>query len=478
MAIKTSAEYMESMRAQKPRVFVAGHPVEDVTTDRHFQTPLGEMREWYDWPNDPELADDFTAWSPLIDEKVSFWTQLRLGSGELLKMVEVIKKHNQRRFCSMCMGIGLSVLWAVTHDMDQALGTSYNQNLKGFFQHIQKNDLRYCLGVMDPKGDRGLPPHAQADPELYLRIKQRRADGIVVSGAKMHSSNAPVVHMFLVSPSRVLDENDKDYALSFAMPVDTPGLTLITRPAPGPLEPKSMESPLSSRKGLVECLSVFEDVFIPWERVFMCGEWDYTTNFMRYFSPYVRLAKCACTSARIDLITGAAALMAQYNGVAKAGHIREKLTDMMIASEIAWGCVQGAVAKAVEHPSGIAIPNGSMANAGLYHARRKLVEFVGVLQEIGGGVVTTMPLEADYDNPETRPYIEKFLQGARGVDVQDRLKLLYLIQDLTASRFSGYFIASAICAGGTPQTNRVEVFRNYDLREKINNIKAICNINQ
>ncbi|MCX7817512.1 MAG: hypothetical protein N2317_08425 [Syntrophales bacterium] len=476
MGIKTKEAYFDSLKEMSPEVYIGGEKVTNVVGNRYFKISLEEMGKFYDWANDPEKERDFVFWSPLIEEKVSFWTHLRRTPEEVKKLIETLKKNNARHFCSMCMITGLNVLWAVTYDIDQARGTNYHERLKEFFRHLQKNDLRYCMGVMDPKGDRSLPPSRQEDPDLYLRVVDQDKNGIVVRGAKMHTSNAPLTHFIFTSPSGVLREADRDYALSFAVPVDTKGLRFITRPAPGPLEAKEMESPVSSRIGFVECLSVFDDVFVPWERVFMCGEWEFTRNLISYFSPYVRICKAACISARTDILVGAAALIADYNGVGRAGHIREKITDMMIASEIGWGCALGAVANSTPHPSGIPIPDVSVANAGLYHNRLRFIEFLGTLQEIAGGIVTTMPGEREYLNEETRKDLEKFLRGRKGVPTEDRLRLLYFIQDLTASRFGGYLIGSAICAGGTPETNRVEVFRSYKLQEKIENVKALCRI--
>jgi 4-hydroxybutyryl-CoA dehydratase/vinylacetyl-CoA-Delta-isomerase len=476
MGIKTSEQYLESLRALKPCVYIMGEKVEDVVGSPYFDITLKEMCKWYDWASDPTRKDEYACWSPLINADVSFWTHLRQDKDELLKMITVMKKNNARHFCSMCMVIGLSIMWATTYDIDRAKGTNYHERLKDFFKHLQREDLRYCLGIMDPKGDRSLAPAEQADPDLHLRVVDRNSKGIVVNGAKMHTSNAPVVHYIFTCPSRVLGEKDRDYALSFAAPIDAKGITFITRPVPGPRGKKQLESPASSSIGFVESLSVFDNVFIPWENVFMCGEWDFTEKLIGYFSPYARLCKGTCTSARIDIIAGAAALIADYNGVGRAGHIRNKITDMMISSEIGWGCALGSVSKAVQHPSGIPIPDVSISNAGLYHSRLRLVEFLGMLQEIAGGVITTMPAETEYLNEATRGYIEKYFKGRKGVPTEDRLKLLYLIQDMTASRFGGYLVASAICAGGTPETNRVDVQRSYDLREKIRNVKAICNI--
>jgi len=476
MGIKTGEQYRESLKNLKPNVFIMGEKVDNVVDSPYFDITLREMSKFYDWASDPATKQDFAYWSPLIQEEVSFWTHLRQDQDELRKMIEVMKRNNARHFCSMCMVIGLSIMWATTYDIDQARGTDYHQRLQNFFRHLQKEDLRYCLGVMDPKGDRSLPPGRQADPDLYLRVVERRTDGIVVNGAKMHTSNAPVTHYIFACPSGLLREEDRDYAVSFAAPIDAKGITFITRPAPGPRGRKELESPVSSNIGFVECLTVFDNVFIPWENVFMCGEWDFTEKLISYFSPYVRLCKGTCTSARTDIVAGAAALIADYNGVGRAGHVRSKLTDMMIASEIGWGCALGAISNAVQHPSGIPIPDVSISNAGLYNSRLRFVEFLGTLQEIAGGVVTTMPAETEFLNEATRKYVEKYFKGRKEVPTEDRLKLLYLIQDMTASRFGGYLVASAICAGGTPETNRVEVQRSYNLLEKIRNVKELCHI--
>lgn len=476
MGIKASAEYLNSLRCMSPEVYVGGEKIDNVVGNRYFKISIEEMCKFYDWANDPERQGDFVFWSPLINEKVSFWTHLRQTPEEVKKLIWTIKKNNARHLCSMCMITGLNILWAVTYDIDQARGTEYHNRLKEFFKELQKNDLRYCLGVMDPKGDRSLPPYRQHDPDLYLRVVDKNRNGIVVRGAKIHTSNAPLTHYIFVCPSGVLGEEDREYAVSFAIPVDTKGLRFITRPAPGPLDKKEMESPISSHIGFVECMSVFDDVFVPWERVFMCGEWEFSRNLIRYFSPYVRICKGACVSARIDILIGAAALIADYNGVGRAGHIRSKITDMMIDSEIGWGCALASVASSFMHPSGIPIPDVSVSNAGLYHARRRFIEHLGTLQEIAGGIVTTMPGELEFFSENTKGYVEKYLQGRHGVSTEHRLRLLYLIQDLTASRFAGYLIGSAICAGGTPETNRVEVFRSYNLTEKVDNVKQLCGI--
>lgn len=476
MGIMTSKQYLDSIKKQKPDVRIMGERVTDVTSSKYFQTSLNEVTRFCDWSNDPAYRDDFVFKSEIIGEDVSFWTHMRTTSEDTTKMLRTMKKNNCRNFCSFCMGSGWNVFHLLTWDIDKELGTDYHQRFLEFYKDAQRKDLRYAIAAMDPKGDRSLSPSQQADPDLFLRVVERRSDGIVVNGAKMHTSSAPTAHYLFVTPSRQMMEEDADYALAFACPVDVEGLTFITRPAPCPIQPDEMSNPASTKHAMVECLSVFDNVFIPWEHVFMCGEWRFTQNFIHYFSSYGRPVKATCISSRTDMIAGAAALIADYNGVGKASHIRNKITEMAITSEIGWGCVLGAIQNARMHPSGIAVPDISIGNAGLYHTRLKFVEFLGMLMEIAGGVVTTMPAAPDYYNEETRPLIDKYFAGRADVATEDRMKLLYFIQELTASRFGGYFLSSAICAVGTPETNRLEVLRNYDLLSHMQNVKEICNI--
>ena len=433
MAIKTRTEYIESLREQEPNVFVAGKRIDSVVDNPIFRTTINNMGLGYEWSNDEQYKDLATAWSPLINEEVSFWTHLRSTEEDLFQMINAIRTFSGKYLCTMCMSVGLSVLWATTYEIDQVRGTDYHLRLRAFFKNLQKNDLRFCLGVMDPKGDRRLSPSMQDDPDQFLRIVERRADGIVVNGAKMHTTSAPCVHYFVASPSRVMGEADKDYAVSFAIPTDTKGLTFITRPAAGPLRPKNMESPISSEIGFVECLSVFDNVFIPWENVFMCGEWEFTPQFIHYFSSYVRLAKGTCLAARTDILAGVTALIAEYNGIENAGHVRSKLTDMMISSSIGWGCSVAAVKQCYLHPSEIAIPDILVANAGLYRTRLKYIEHLGTMQEVAGGIVTTLPGEEDFADAEIGPLVQKYLQGKTGVPSENRYRVVQLIQDMTAS---------------------------------------------
>lgn len=464
MALKTKAEYVESLRRQRPKVYIAGREVRSIVDEPLFRTTINQLGAGYDFSHNPQFRETATTVSPLTNEEVShLWTHIQQSPEDGYINVRLTRLFTQRYTCLHCTSNMLTMVWAMTREIDQELATDYHQRYTEFVRHMQSNDLRVAWGMMDVKGDRSLPPSQQADPYLHLRIVERRANGIVVRGAKAHTTGGPCMQELLVVPCRALRDGEGDYAVSFAIPVDTPGVTFIARPAPGPAEPKEMEQPFSSEFGLVEATTIFEDVFVPWERVFLCGEWQFAARLPSLFAGIHRRSKCACQAGRTDLLLGTAGLIAEYNGLEKVAHIREKLIDMMVTAEVAFGCAMGSVAAGKPHASGIWLPNAAVANAGLYDTRLRFPESLGSLYDIAGGIAVTMPTEADYDNPATSGYIERYLKGKADVPTEQRLRALELIQDLAASRLTGWLLGSALCAAGTPQTNRVELYRQYDL---------------
>lgn len=477
MAIKTKEEYAERLRGMNHEIFIKGDRFQGSFVDSPYARSTRNVIELgYDLANDPKWANEFTSFSSLVEEKVSWWNAIPQTTDDLLQLVRNIKNITSKKYCAFCMSLALDVVWAITHEIDKEKGTKYHQNVKNFFKEIQKGDLRFCMGVMDVKGDRGLKPNQQPDQDMHLHIVKKNDKGMIVRGCKGQVSGGPLTDKIVVIPCRAYDADEKDFVVSFALPTDTPGIKYIIRPPAGPIEKREISNPVSSEFGWIECFTVFEDVFVPWENVFMCGEWDYTDRFMNYFSSFVRILKTVCCSARTDIFIGASALVAQVNGIEKAGHVRSKLTDMMTSSVIGYGCALAAAVESKAHPSGIMIPDIAIGNAGLYETRLKLQQSFGTLMDLSGGVITTMPLEADYQNPETRGYMEKYLKGKANISTEERIRALSLAQDLVASNFSGYFMSSVLCAGGTPETNRVEVYRNYDLASKIKVARAHAKI--
>jgi len=477
MSLLTSKEYVESLKEFNPEVYIRGQKAEKVWDHPLFRQTIRHIAAGYDFARNPEYRDRSAVLSSLVDEEVP---RLQLHIQESLEDVlikaRLTREVTGRRICTGCMSNMLSVTWAMIYDLDQAHGTDYFPRYKEFIKTLQKKGHVIAWGMMDPKGDRSRPPSKQRHP-TDLRIIKRRPDGIIVSGAKLHTTFGPAAHHLVAVPCRALSKEDQDYAVSFAVPIDTKGIKMIARPSPGPAHDPEMENPLSSKYMGVEAMTIFDNVFVPEDKIFMCGEWDKALNLPLYFASLHRQSKCACSAGHTDLFIGAAALAAEVNGLSmKTGHIRDKLSEMMMAAETAFGCSLGSAVEGKKHPSGVYLPSAVIANSGLNYIRSHVGTHLSYIHDIAGGLVSTMPTEADWNHPELRKYIEAGLKGSANFTTEERLRVMNLVQDLAASRLTGTILGFTINAAGSPVTNKIVVQRMYDLEKRIKIAKEIARI--
>ena len=480
MATRTSKDYIESLKKQSPKVYMAGEEVKDVVADPFFKVGINSVAATYDAAGDPELREWSVTQSSLINEEISVWTHIFEDEKTLINKVKLLRGLGDRMVtcCYRCIGSDMiNAVWATTYDIDQKYNTNYHQKFIEIVKDIQKNDLAVGCAVVDPKGDRKLRPAEQEDPDMYLRVVDKRKDGIVVRGAKLHSTAAPYMNVLLSMPSTILQEDEKDYAVCFFTPVDAEGITLVSRPSPIPSEPKELENPLSSRiGGHVEANVIFDDVFVPWEMVLMCGESEFSVPLMSRIGSFHIQSKCGCGPATTDLSIGAAALIADLNGVETAPHIQDKIAEMIMNAEIVFSCgISGAV-RGEKHESGVYIPMGLPGFAGKIFNARKLGENRFFMQDIAGGITGTMPTEKDYRSEKTGQYMEKFYKGRKGVSTEDRIRASKLIEDLTKSPFAGWYHAIAISGGGASQGLKEMLKWEYDLEKSKEKAKKAARI--
>ena len=481
MAIRTREQYIESLRKQKPKVYIAGERVENVAEHPMFNRGINCVAVAYDCGNDPRYKELAVVDSPLTNEKVSRWDHLIGNEQDALNKVRLLREMgNYLVPCSYrCITIDMLLgAWAISYDIDKKYNTDYHQRVVETVKDIQRKDLVIGGALIDPKGDRSLRPSKQVDPDMYLHVVERRSDGIVVRGAKAHSTSAPYTNMLCVMPgSRPLQEDEKDYAVGFFTPVDTEGITYICRPPAIPSQPKELENPFSSRfGGHVEAFAVFEDVFIPWERVFMCGEYEFVGPLIDVFSASHLMSKCGCRPASIDLSIGAVALIADYNGTDRGRHIREYLTEMIMNANLTYSCGLAAAVEGSKHDSGVYIPKNALGYTGKAFAAKQLGEDRYFMQEAAGGLVVTMASEKDYRSPETGKYLEKYYKGREGVPTEHRVRAFRLIEDLTASDYAGWYHGMAVSGGGTPGMLRAAISLDYDLEASKRKAKRAAGI--
>ncbi|MFH2065334.1 MAG: 4-hydroxyphenylacetate 3-hydroxylase N-terminal domain-containing protein [Pseudomonadota bacterium] len=478
MTIFTGDQYRESLKGLSPEIYVRGERIDDVAAHPLLRQTVNHIASGYDLISEPEMRDRAIMRSPISGEEIPrLLMHIQQEKEDLIIKAELTREISAQRICTGCGSNMLSVTWSMIHDIDAAHGTDYLSRYRDFIVRLHTSGcppFAWCM--MDPKGDRMLPPSRQKEPS-DLRIVERKPGGIVVSGAKLHTTLGPGAHYVVAVPCRALGRENADFAVSFAVPIDTKGIRMIARPSPGPSRDVFMESPLSSRFLGVEALTIFDNVFVPEKNIFMCGEWEQAVNLSLYFASLHRQSKCACSAGHCDLFAGAAALAAEVNGLGmKTAHIRDKITEMIMNGETGYGCALGAAVSAHRHPGGVWLPDPLIVNSGLNTIRSNIGKHLEYLHDIAGGLITTMPTEADWNNPVLRPYIDKALRGNARYTTEERLRALNLVQDLAASRTTGTILGFTINAAGSPATNQVVVRRLYDLQKQIAYAKRIASI--
>ena len=431
--IRTPEQYIESLRDGR-KIYLNGERIEDITAHPQFKGSINARALSYALYDHPTFKDLLTIEED-GDRYLFLWKQPK-SAEELIKRREVY--ITCMRWGAHMSGMGPDALAAsgiVTAKMDKELGTSYTDAVEDYRKHLRENDPAITGAITDVKGNRGLRPSAQMQhKDFYVRVVDRQKDGIYVSGAKMHISATPSTNELIVSPCRAHREEDKDYAVVFATPVNAEGITLLT--SPGYFEEVGEEAewnwPVNGRRaGVSECLIVFENVFVPWNRVFMCGEWQYSRDQAWLFGVFHRLYGSCHKVISTEQAAGIAALMAEYNGLDRYPHIQEKLAWLAMHAKIVDVMAQAGCEHPDEYPDlGLVAPNQMYTNIAKYMFANDQHEASKLIGDITGGVASTVFTYKDWMNPEERPFIEKFLAGKDGIPTEHRLKAIRTAKDL------------------------------------------------
>ncbi len=438
--IKTVEQYLESLDDGR-EVWCLGEKVKDVRTHPTVSTIIRTASMDYVLPNHPDYRHLFVT-KDKDGEDINF----------LLTSPRTVEDMLRRRECYTvgvrsgggvmvhCMGADALAAFSVAAQvMDSKLKTGYRERVENYRRHLQKNDLAITGAITDVKGDRSLHPSQQKQhQDFYLRIVDKQKDGIVVRGAKVHISASPCANELLCLPCRTHGEADQDYALGFAVPVNTPGVKLLG------VEPNfrlygeecEFDYPISDHMQPSESLIIFDDVFVPWERVFMCGEWQFSQVLAYAFASYHRLFGTCKMTGMLEVMTGAASLIAEFNGVRNAPHVRKKLAWMAYITEtVQMLGKQACLDPMTEFGMDVMMPNRMAINASKFTYASNIHQMCQHLQDIGGGLTTTVPAYRDWKNPEIQPYIEKYLAAKDGVATEDRIRILRLIKDITGNHY-------------------------------------------
>ena len=485
--MRTKEQYIEGLKKMRRNIYHDGHKID---RDDEVQMPtINTIGLTFDYANDPKHADLCTAKSHLTGETINRFTHIHHSKEDLHK-----KQDMTRLLCQVaggciqrCMGCdGANAIYNISYEADKQNNgaTQYHENFKKWVARFQKEDLVGCCAQTDVKGDRMKRPSEQVDPDLYVHVVERNKDGIVVRGSKVHNSEASVADEILVVPTRSLLPNEKDWAVAFAVPGDWEGVKQV-------VTIHNLRDRQYFKRGFTpgatDSYTIFDNCFIPWERVFLCGETIHGGVSALLFALFHRHSYSGCKPALGDLMLGTVALAAEYNGIAKASHVRDKLAEIIRVSEL--GYAAGFTASEMGKPEvyipgmgfkpygpGSYIPHSIYANVGRCLTGEAVFREAEILCDVSGGMPATFPHEGDFMNPETRDLLLKYITRNPEIPPEDAAQLWRYVGDMACSATGGIHNYGAFHGGGSPIMEAIAITSQYDIETRKKMVKKLAGI--
>jgi Aromatic ring hydroxylase len=480
----TKEQYIESLRKLNLKVYFMGELIENPVDHPMIRPSMNSVAMTYELAEREEYKDLMTATSNLTGKPINRFCHLHQSTEDLVKKVKMQRLMGQKTAACFqrCVGMdAFNAIFSTTYEMDRQLGTGYHKRFTEYMKFVQDNDLTVDGAMTDPKGDRSLSPSKQEDPDLYLHITEIREDGIVVRGAKAHQTGAINSHEHLIMPTVALKEEDKEYAVSFAVPSDAEGIVMIYGRQSCDTRKIEQEADIdlgNAQYGGHEALVIFDDVFVPNDRVFMCKEYEFAGMMVERFAGYHRQSYGGCKVGVGDVLIGASALAADYNGVPKATHIKDKLIEMVHLNETLYACGIACSAEGKKMAAGNYQIDLLLANVCKQNVTRLPYEIARLAEDIAGGIMVTMPSEQDFRSKEIGHYVDKYLKGANGISTENRMRVLRLIENITLGTAAVGYRTESMHGAGSPQAQRIMIARQGDIESKKKMAKEIARIDE
>ena len=490
--VGTYEAYKARLLAMKPNVYLHGQKLDRSNGKQGAERDLADwivggtyvMGKCYETANDPAYADVCTATSHITGNTINRSTHIHHSKEDLLKkqLMTRLICHRVGGCMQRCMGTdAMNALYSVTYDCDQACGTEYHSRLLKYIAYCQENDLVCNCAQTDVKGSRNPKykrAHMQPDPDQFFHVVDTDVDGIgldgkpckgiIVRGAKICNSCAPYVDEIIALPTKFMSPDDADYAVAFALPADWDGIKLMALPGQHHKR-KHIDAPWA-HIGDVESLTIFDDVFVPYERVFMCGRDQ--ENVCRYagylalmFAHYHRHSYTGCKTAVSEVIASQAALVADVNDIAKESHVRSKLCDIIQTAELVFAAGEASANHAVEFPSGQWVPDEVLTNAGRRIAGHNIYHEYEILADLTGGVCASLPTEESFYDPETAELCNKYIRRNPAYSAEDTHRVMRMMEDKLCDAFEGAQAVAGVHGGGSPLMEEITLMSRYDLEE-------------
>jgi 4-hydroxybutyryl-CoA dehydratase/vinylacetyl-CoA-Delta-isomerase len=478
--IRTGEEYIESLKGRNLKVYLFGELVKEPVSHPMIRPSINAVARTYDLAvEEEELA---SSQSSISGERVNRFLHIAESAEDLVLQNKMQRKLGQLTGTCFqrCVGMdALNSLHSTTFEIDEKHETKYHERLLEFIKMVQHENLVIGGAMTDVKGDRSLTPSEQEDPDLFLHIVDRDDKGVYVTGAKAHQTGTINSHWMIVMPTMRLLENDKDYAIVGALPVDAPGLTYIygrqscdTRS----MEPGDIDVG-NSEYGGQETMVIFDRVFIPNEMIFMDGEYEFASMLVERFTCYHRRSY-VCKTGLGDVLIGAAAAIAEYNGVPKVSHIKDKIIEMTHLNESIYAAGIASSYQSYKMKSGVFLNDDMLANVCKHNVTRLPYELARLAQDIAGGILVTLPSEAEFRSAETGPLLKKYLKGKSGIEVENRMRILRLIENMTMGRNAVGYLTESMHGAGSPQAQRIQIARQMQLGYKKQLAKNLAKVKE
>jgi 4-hydroxybutyryl-CoA dehydratase / vinylacetyl-CoA-Delta-isomerase len=480
MPITSGAEYIESLRGRDIKVYLFGELVKEPIDHPMIRPSINAVAETYDIANsEPEIGSSH---SSLTDRKVNRFLHIAESAQDLVNQNRMQRKLGQLTGTCFqrCVGMdALNSLYSTTFEIDGKYGTRYHDRIVEFIKLIQTENLVVGGAMTDVKGDRSLSPSQQDDPDLFVHVVREDEKGVYISGAKAHQTGCINSHWIMVMPTMRLRPEDKEYAIVGAVPADAKGITYIY--GRQSCDTRSMEvgdlDAGNAKFSGQEAMIIFDNVFIPKELVFMEGEVELASMLVERFTCYHRRSY-VCKTGLGDVLVGAAAAIADYNGIANASHIKDKLVEMTHLNETIFAAGIASSYQAHRTSAGNYQNDDMLANVCKHNVTRFPYEIGRLAQDIAGGLMVTMPSEKDFRSPETGPLLEKYLKGRKGVSTENRVRILRLIENMTLGRNAVGYLTESMHGAGSPQAQRIQIARQMQLEYKKKLAKNLASIEE
>lgn len=475
--MRTPAEYYADLLKMKPNLYIGGEKVG--RDDPRVRPGINVMSVTFDLAQHSDWEKLMTATSSLTDKKINRFTHLPQNPYDLMQKQKMIRLTAQRvgGCIQRCMGQdAINALSICTKEIDDKHGTEYNRRFINYLKNYQEKDLTAACAQTDMKGDRTKRPHEQPDLDAYLHIVEVRDDGIVVRGAKISITMAAYADEIIVIPTRALGEDDKDYAVAFAIPADWERVRLVTRPV-WVRERKQIKAPFAEM-GVSDSFVVFDDTFIPKERVFMCQEWEFGRRLALLFADSHRHSYTGCKPAVSDILCGATALVAEANNIEGIAHVRAKLSEFAGSAELAYAAGITSALYGERASSGTFFPNAIYANVGRRLMGETIYHEFNILTEIAGGLSVTLPFEDEFLNKETKPWLDKYIMRNPKVPPEVAHRIWRFIENLSASPMAAWYEIAGVHGGGSPIMETITLNLEYDYESKKDIAKYLAGINE